>query len=152
MFLLLHVKPSIHPLRRLQSSGPQHRAVTINKSFAQRKLTHGIQFLFWLLSGFLLVCWSVSMSSTPAPATAEGTLAFSIERILGSELTTPENCLKLHRPWTGEEQQLSMWILFLQVKSEGPVWFFIGKQFSVCHKLCVHLTVVKKKQKTKLYP
>ncbi|CAJ1050845.1 homeobox expressed in ES cells 1 [Xyrichtys novacula] len=38
------------------------------------------------------------MMSTQAPA--ENRSMFSIERILGLELQRPENCLKLHRPWT----------------------------------------------------
>ncbi|XP_029288207.1 homeobox protein ANF-1-like [Cottoperca gobio] len=40
------------------------------------------------------------MASTLAPVTAESRPAFSIERILGSELERPGSCLKLHRPWT----------------------------------------------------
>ncbi|XP_044065882.1 homeobox expressed in ES cells 1-like [Siniperca chuatsi] len=34
-----------------------------------------------------------------APVTAENRPTFSIERILGLELKSPGNCLKLHRPW-----------------------------------------------------
>uniref|UniRef100_A0A3P8UAZ8 Homeobox domain-containing protein n=1 Tax=Amphiprion percula TaxID=161767 RepID=A0A3P8UAZ8_AMPPE len=44
------------------------------------------------------------MASTLAPVTGEGRPAFSICRNLSLEPERPENCLKLHRPWTGEEQ------------------------------------------------
>ncbi|KAE8298880.1 Homeobox protein ANF-1 GANF [Larimichthys crocea] len=43
--------------------------------------------------------------------------AFSIERILGLELESPGNCLKLHRPWTGEEQKF-LDLKFLCKRSE----------------------------------
>ncbi|XP_022076275.2 homeobox expressed in ES cells 1-like [Acanthochromis polyacanthus] len=45
------------------------------------------------------------MVSTLAPVTGEGRPAFSICQILGLEPERPGNCLKLHRPWTGEEQK-----------------------------------------------
>ncbi|KAF3690300.1 hypothetical protein EXN66_Car005972 [Channa argus] len=48
------------------------------------------------------------MVSTVAPETTESRPAFSISRILGLELEKPGNCLKLHRPWTGEEQKLNV--------------------------------------------
>ncbi|XP_029907253.1 homeobox expressed in ES cells 1 [Myripristis murdjan] len=40
------------------------------------------------------------MASAVAPVAAESRLVFSIERILGLELETHRNSLKLHRPWT----------------------------------------------------
>uniref|UniRef100_A0A3Q3GG40 Homeobox domain-containing protein n=1 Tax=Labrus bergylta TaxID=56723 RepID=A0A3Q3GG40_9LABR len=43
------------------------------------------------------------MAALQAPVKAENRPTFSIDRILGLELERPENCLKLHRPWTGED-------------------------------------------------
>nr|XP_029136886.1 LOW QUALITY PROTEIN: homeobox expressed in ES cells 1-like [Labrus bergylta] len=40
------------------------------------------------------------MAALQAPVKAENRPTFSIDRILGLELERPENCLKLHRPWT----------------------------------------------------
>lgn len=84
------------------------------------------------------------MASILAPVTEDSRPAFSIERILGLDLERPGSCLKLHRPWAGEEQMFPISTPFCssdELKSDRQ--FLIDESLTVW-TVCILLYIYNK--------